>query len=84
MHQEVISISCTSITFRVILFHKLTCSSWLYHEEINRKHEGGDEDEITIVESLQFNFDIIRVATNDFSDSNKLGQGGFGIVYKVK
>lgn len=26
----------------------------------------------------------VRVATNDFSDSNKLGQGGFGPVYKVK
>ncbi|CAL5209774.1 unnamed protein product [Lathyrus oleraceus] len=53
-------------------------------QEINRKHDDGDEDEITIVESLQFNFDIIRVATNDFSDSNKLGRGGFGIVYKGK
>ncbi|KAK2405027.1 putative receptor protein kinase [Trifolium repens] len=44
----------------------------------------GDEDEITIVESFQFNFDTIRVATNDFSDSNKLGQGGFGVVYRGK
>jgi len=32
---------------------------------------------------LQFNFDTIRVATEDFSDSNKLGQGGFGAVYWV-
>ncbi|XP_057424954.1 cysteine-rich receptor-like protein kinase 44 [Lotus japonicus] len=41
-----------------------------------------DEDEITIAQSLQFNFDTIRVATNDFSDSSKLGQGGFGAVYR--
>ncbi|KAF9611275.1 hypothetical protein IFM89_028699 [Coptis chinensis] len=27
-------------------------------------------------------FSIIQVATNNFSDSNKLGQGGFGTVYK--
>ncbi|ESW15154.1 hypothetical protein PHAVU_007G048900 [Phaseolus vulgaris] len=40
-----------------------------------------DEDEIKMAESLQFNFDTIRVATEDFSDSNKLGQGGFGAVY---
>lgn len=26
---------------------------------------------------------IIKAATNNFSDSNKLGQGGFGTVYKV-
>ena len=25
-----------------------------------------------------------EVATNNFSNANKLGQGGFGIVYKVK
>jgi len=40
-------------------------------------------DEIISVESLQFNFATIRVATENFSDANKLGQGGFGAVYKV-
>jgi hypothetical protein len=40
-------------------------------------------DEIISVESLQFNFATIRVATENFSDANKLGQGGFGVVYKV-
>uniref|UniRef100_A0A0R0EBK6 Uncharacterized protein n=1 Tax=Glycine max TaxID=3847 RepID=A0A0R0EBK6_SOYBN len=40
------------------------------------------EDEIKIAESLQFNFNTIQVATEDFSDSNKLGQGGFGAVYR--
>ncbi|KAJ1431724.1 Serine-threonine/tyrosine-protein kinase, catalytic domain [Sesbania bispinosa] len=40
-----------------------------------------DDDEIKTNESLQFNFDTIRLATNDFSDSNKLGEGGFGAVY---
>nr|GMC78810.1 Cysteine-rich receptor-like protein kinase 25 [Ipomoea batatas] len=34
------------------------------------------------MESLQYNFGAIKTATNDFSDSNKLGQGGFGPVYK--
>ena len=45
----------------------------------------GDEAvvEITSAEALQYNFGTIRVATDDFSDANKLGQGGFGAVYKV-
>ncbi|KAL0442887.1 UNVERIFIED_CONTAM: Cysteine-rich receptor-like protein kinase [Sesamum latifolium] len=41
-------------------------------------------DEISSVESLQFDFGKIRDATNDFSDANKLGQGGFGAVYRGK
>ncbi|KAL7212053.1 hypothetical protein ACSBR2_014837 [Camellia fascicularis] len=39
-------------------------------------------EEISVVESLQYNFDTISVATDNFSDANKLGQGGFGVVYK--
>jgi hypothetical protein len=42
-----------------------------------------EDDDIEIVESLQFNFDTIGVATNNFSDANKLGHGGFGVVYRV-
>lgn len=30
-----------------------------------------------------FNLNCIAAATDNFSDSNKLGQGGFGVVYKV-
>ncbi|KAK7357559.1 hypothetical protein VNO80_16849 [Phaseolus coccineus] len=41
-----------------------------------------DDDGIDASESLQIRFNIIREATNDFSDSNKLGQGGFGAVYR--
>ncbi|KAB5534150.1 hypothetical protein DKX38_017236 [Salix brachista] len=33
-------------------------------------------------ESLQFAFSTIQDATEDFSEKNRLGQGGFGVVYK--
>ncbi|KAJ7967629.1 Cysteine-rich receptor-kinase-like protein [Quillaja saponaria] len=36
----------------------------------------------TTIESLQFEFGKIEVATNRFSDNNKIGEGGFGAVYK--
>jgi hypothetical protein len=36
------------------------------------------------VESLQYNLEIIHLATDNFSEVNKLGQGGFGSVYKVQ
>uniref|UniRef100_A0A6N2NDK8 Protein kinase domain-containing protein n=1 Tax=Salix viminalis TaxID=40686 RepID=A0A6N2NDK8_SALVM len=39
-------------------------------------------DEIESAESLQFAFNTIRDATEEFSEKNMLGQGGFGAVYK--
>ncbi|CAI9782696.1 unnamed protein product [Fraxinus pennsylvanica] len=40
-------------------------------------------DEISSVESVYYEFGIIRAATDNFSNANVLGQGGFGIVYKA-
>ena len=40
-------------------------------------------EEIESAESLQHSFDTIKVATDNFSEANKLGQGGFGPVYRV-
>ncbi|KAM1033413.1 hypothetical protein TB2_036399 [Malus domestica] len=41
-----------------------------------------NSDEISLVESLKYDYDTIRSATDDFSDANELGRGGFGAVYK--
>ncbi|CAH8275626.1 unnamed protein product [Arabidopsis lyrata] len=41
-----------------------------------------DGNDITTVESLQLDYKMIRAATNKFSENNKIGQGGFGEVYK--
>ncbi|XP_060195884.1 cysteine-rich receptor-like protein kinase 44 isoform X1 [Lycium barbarum] len=46
------------------------------------KIQGTLGDDISKVESLQYDFSIIRAATNNFSNANKLGQGEFGPVYK--
>ncbi|KAL3519538.1 hypothetical protein ACH5RR_017687 [Cinchona calisaya] len=41
-----------------------------------------DGSQILAPESLQYNFTSIQAATNNFSDDNKVGKGGFGQVYK--
>ncbi|XP_043807868.1 cysteine-rich receptor-like protein kinase 10 [Manihot esculenta] len=44
--------------------------------------ENSADSDITTVESLQFDLGTIEAATNNFSNDNKLGEGGFGEVYK--
>ncbi|KAL1201611.1 Cysteine-rich receptor-like protein kinase 10 [Cardamine amara subsp. amara] len=39
-------------------------------------------DDITTADSLQLEYRTIQTATNDFAEGNKIGQGGFGAVYK--
>ncbi|XP_058224733.1 cysteine-rich receptor-like protein kinase 44 isoform X2 [Rhododendron vialii] len=50
--------------------------------DVTTKQVSGAGDQISIAELSQNDFDSISVATDNFSDSNKLGQGGFGAVYK--
>ncbi|KAL0877144.1 hypothetical protein Bca101_026849 [Brassica carinata] len=40
------------------------------------------DNKIKDAQLLQLDFETIRVATNDFSPVNQLGEGGFGAVYK--
>ncbi|KAF8095948.1 hypothetical protein N665_0320s0075 [Sinapis alba] len=40
------------------------------------------DSDISTTHSSQYDFKTIEVATNNFSSSNKLGEGGFGEVYK--
>ncbi|GMJ14619.1 cysteine-rich RLK (RECEPTOR-like protein kinase) 29 [Hibiscus trionum] len=41
-----------------------------------------NDDDVIRTDSLQLDFATVDTATNNFSDENKLGQGGFGAVYK--
>ncbi|GKV19307.1 hypothetical protein SLEP1_g29588 [Rubroshorea leprosula] len=38
--------------------------------------------DIITIESLQYDLNSIEAATNNFADGNRLGEGGFGVVYK--
>ncbi|XP_038883071.1 cysteine-rich receptor-like protein kinase 29 [Benincasa hispida] len=57
--------------------------TFLRSKKLREKLETSDDD-ISPTNLLQYDFKTIRDATDNFSVSNKLGQGGFGIVYKGK
>ncbi|KAL3575980.1 hypothetical protein D5086_021263, partial [Populus alba] len=50
--------------------------------EEEEEEEAEDLNEMEDVELLQLDFGTVRAATGNFSEDNKLGQGGFGVVYK--
>ncbi|CAL4997729.1 unnamed protein product [Urochloa decumbens] len=60
---------------------------FLYRRKVNRKKTLPDnyssiEEDIGYVELEQLNLAVLRAATNNFSEENKLGEGGFGEVFK--
>lgn len=51
--------------------------------EFSGPHEFGEVEQGKVPELTYFNFSCVAYATENFSDAKKLGQGGFGPVYKV-
>ncbi|KAK1303138.1 Cysteine-rich receptor-like protein kinase 27 [Acorus calamus] len=69
-----------SVVISLIVF--LSVCLCLWRRKAYKKLLGGKARDTENTNSLLFDFDTLRVATDDFLDSNKLGEGGFGPVYK--
>ena len=51
--------------------------------EARQKYHNDNLNQVRVQELPLFNFEKLASATNNFHLSNKLGQGGFGPVYRV-
>jgi hypothetical protein len=43
-----------------------------------------NDADIESIDSLLLDISTLRTATDNFAESNRLGEGGFGAVYKVR
>jgi len=62
---------------------KFILSLWIYVISFVTDNNSSKEEDTEYFVSEQLNIVVIRAATNNFSDDNKLGEGGFGEVFKV-
>lgn len=45
--------------------------------------ESTNSDDTCNIESLLLDLSTLKAATDDFAEHKRLGEGGFGVVYKV-
>ncbi|KAK1326311.1 Cysteine-rich receptor-like protein kinase 8 [Acorus calamus] len=69
------------VTFVVIVTVVFACLRKMRRVK-NTRIDYGDVNQIEDIEPQVFDLAMLRNATNNFSDMNKLGEGGFGVVYK--
>ncbi|KAK9092141.1 hypothetical protein Syun_027052 [Stephania yunnanensis] len=75
-------ILATVIPSTIALIAIVTAAICLFVRKKKKAVDSLDVDDITTSESLHFEFSLVRAATDNFSEANKLGEGGFGPVYK--
>ncbi|CAM0912899.1 unnamed protein product [Alopecurus aequalis] len=51
-------------------------------KQLDLKDSSQVDEGLISVESIAIDISTLRAATEDFAESNKLGEGGFGVVYK--
>ncbi|KAK1280227.1 Cysteine-rich receptor-like protein kinase 8 [Acorus gramineus] len=69
------------LTFIVIVTVVFACLRKMRRVK-NVRIDYGNVNQIEDIEPQVFDLAMLRNATDDFSDVNKLGEGGFGVVYK--
>ncbi|XP_022886386.1 cold-responsive protein kinase 1 [Olea europaea var. sylvestris] len=63
----------------------MTCFSFLCNRRLEVAKHSAELDELSGFDNVNlYSYKELRIATNGFSDINKIGEGGYGSVYKGK
>ncbi|PIA58494.1 hypothetical protein AQUCO_00500437v1 [Aquilegia coerulea] len=82
---NVVTIVVPTICLLLLLAISAYSTHWIVRRNKRKRNpEINCEDDMANEQSLHFNLSALKTATKDFSDANKLGEGGFGAVYKGK
>lgn len=84
---SIIVIVVSVISSVVVLVVGITVGAYIWKHRYIQKKRRGSNDAKNLVKtlsdsSLNFKYSILEKATGSFAEANKLGQGGFGTVYK--
>ncbi|XP_029128139.1 cysteine-rich receptor-like protein kinase 25 isoform X2 [Cajanus cajan] len=75
----IVVLASISVTLFFAAYYFLRKKARKSHATVLKENFGR---EIATLDSLQFDLATVKAATNNFSDQNKIGKGGFGEVYK--
>ncbi|XP_044494691.1 cysteine-rich receptor-like protein kinase 2 [Mangifera indica] len=83
----IIAIVVSVVSSLVVLAVLIVIGAHIWKQRYIQKKRRGSNDAEKLVKtlndkSLNFKYSILEKATQSFDDANKLGQGGFGTVYK--
>ncbi|PUZ65423.1 hypothetical protein GQ55_3G221700 [Panicum hallii var. hallii] len=80
----IVSILAAVTTLLLLIVAAYVCKkSRKPHMHVRLASDGhGDEEEMRSSEPLMYDLSTLRAATDNFSEENKLGEGGFGPVYR--
>ncbi|CAK9879181.1 unnamed protein product [Sphagnum jensenii] len=76
------TLSTTLPFFMIVGGIIFTITFWKYHANMIILREIQQEFANKEVQPTLYSYNILKTATRDFHQNNKLGEGGFGIVYK--
>ncbi|KAK6264894.1 hypothetical protein SCA6_020328 [Theobroma cacao] len=79
--QRVIKIVAPTVSF--LVFSSFCVLGWKARKKLIARKRRYGKSKARNMQSLHFDLSTVEAATNNFAEVNKIGEGGFGSVYKI-